>query len=165
MIFKMYYNGFVSRSQSIIKLPSSYTSPHNNNEEIGVRVQNASFNWGIKQKVNENSINQSARSKVPTETTEFLHKSDLLHWELKNTNFTAEAGQLICLVGEVGTGKTSFLLSIAGETEITFGTRAIGGKVAYVEQEPFILSDTVRANILFGNKYDEARLRQSLEAS
>ncbi|KAJ2825150.1 ATP-binding cassette glutathione S-conjugate transporter ycf1, partial [Coemansia sp. 'formosensis'] len=35
------------------------------------------------------------------------------------------------------------------------GTGRLVGKIAYLEQQPWIMNDTLRANILFGRKYDE----------
>ena len=36
--------------------------------------------------------------------------------------------------------------------------------VAYAPQQPWILNDTIRSNILFGNKYDEARYNETVTA-
>ena len=41
------------------------------------------------------------------------------------------------------------------ETRISKGSRKIEGTIAYVEQEPFIISGTIKDNILFGKVYDE----------
>ena len=65
----------------------------------------------------------------------------------------------------MGSGKTSLLLSLAGETELLTGSMVKNGLIAYVEQDPFIISDTVRANILFGQPYDERRLNEVLFAT
>jgi ABC-type transport system involved in cytochrome bd biosynthesis fused ATPase/permease subunit len=62
---------------------------------------------------------------------------------------------MIVVVGQVGTGKTTFLHSIMQETSKCAGTAEIKGTIAYVEQEPFIFGATVKQNILFGKKYDE----------
>ena len=37
------------------------------------------------------------------------------------------------------------------------------GKICYVEQEPFIMSQTVKENILFGEPYNEERLNKVIE--
>ena len=64
------------------------------------------------------------------------------------------------VVGKVGSGKTSLLLSIMGETYIRSGTLSRRGSLAYVEQEPVIWSDSVRNNILFGLPLNEQRLQE-----
>ena len=59
-------------------------------------------------------------------------------------------GDFLTIVGQVGCGKSSVLYTIMGETFITKGSKQISGKIAYVEQEPFIYSASVKENILFG---------------
>ena len=44
------------------------------------------------------------------------------------------------MVGKVGSGKSSLLATIIGETEITAGKIHLEGSIAYVEQEPCIIS-------------------------
>ena len=58
------------------------------------------------------------------------------------------------MIGRVGAGKSSLLATILGETEVVSGSISHEGKMAYVEQEPCILSDTVKNNILFGLPLD-----------
>ena len=50
--------------------------------------------------------------------------------------------------------------------ELHFHSSAVqlNGKLAYVPQKPWILSGTVKANILFGLPYDENRFSTILEA-
>ncbi|KAJ2037123.1 ATP-binding cassette glutathione S-conjugate transporter ycf1 [Coemansia sp. S3946] len=38
---------------------------------------------------------------------------------------------------------------------MTQGTGRLVGKIAYLEQQPWIMNDTLRANVLFGREYDE----------
>ncbi|KAJ2488266.1 ATP-binding cassette glutathione S-conjugate transporter ycf1 [Coemansia sp. RSA 2050] len=38
---------------------------------------------------------------------------------------------------------------------MTQGTGRLVGKIAYLEQQPWIMNDTLRANILFGREYEE----------
>lgn len=39
------------------------------------------------------------------------------------------------------------------------------GNIAYVEQEPYIYSTTIKDNILFGKKYNEELFNKALEVS
>ncbi|KAJ2613038.1 hypothetical protein EV177_002706 [Coemansia sp. RSA 1804] len=73
-------------------------------------------------------------------------------------------GELVAVVGRTGAGKSSLLLSICGEVEKTKGTGAVFGTIAYMEQAPIIINDTVRDNILFGRKYDEEHYNRVIEA-
>lgn len=45
------------------------------------------------------------------------------------------------------------------------GSLKVHGTIAYVEQEPFIISASIRDNILFGKQLNEQMLQKALEAS
>ena len=75
---------------------------------------------------------------------------------LNNINLKLYRGQLTTLIGSIGAGKTTFLLSFLKEIPSTDGDLLLNGRVAYVEQEPTIFSGTIRSNILFGLEYNKA---------
>eukprot|EP01129_Flabellula_baltica_P005848 TRINITY_DN2144_c0_g1_i4.p1 TRINITY_DN2144_c0_g1~~TRINITY_DN2144_c0_g1_i4.p1 ORF type:complete len:1232 (-),score=200.95 TRINITY_DN2144_c0_g1_i4:2377-6072(-) len=76
---------------------------------------------------------------------------------LYNIDLRVKKGDLLCIIGPVGAGKTSLLNSVLGEISLTNGEIKYKGSIAYVPQEPFLLNDTVRNNILFNKEYDEER--------
>jgi len=82
-------------------------------------------------------------------------RSDMEKACLKNINLNLQPGQLTTVIGTIGSGKTSFLLSLLKEIPETKGELHIKGKIAYVEQEPVIFSGTIQSNILFGLEYDD----------
>lgn len=67
------------------------------------------------------------------------------------------------VVGQVGCGKTSLLYSIMQEMEVLKGKSFVNGSVSYVEQEPFIYSETVKENIMFGKPFDQKRLDEAIK--
>ena len=69
------------------------------------------------------------------------------------------------IVGQVGIGKTTLLYSLLEETCINKGSLNINGTVAYVEQEPFIISASIKDNIIFGKNFHEELFNKALEAS
>lgn len=71
-------------------------------------------------------------------------------------------GDFVAVIGKVGCGKSMFLVSLLNEAHIKEGKLTVKGKVAYVEQEPFIISETVRENILMGEKFNESKYNQVL---
>jgi ATP-binding cassette subfamily C (CFTR/MRP) protein 4 len=75
-------------------------------------------------------------------------------------NFTLKSGELMVVIGYVGSGKTTLLRSILNETKLMKGNLEIKGKIAYVEQEPFIFPGTVKENILFGKDFDKEKFDQ-----
>lgn len=72
-------------------------------------------------------------------------------------NLLIPKGLLVAVVGEVGSGKSSLLNLILGETRLINGSVYRNGSIAYVPQVAWILSGTVRDNILFGREYDPRR--------
>ncbi|KAJ2715812.1 ATP-binding cassette glutathione S-conjugate transporter ycf1 [Coemansia spiralis] len=73
---------------------------------------------------------------------------------LNKVSLCAVGGDLVAVVGKTGSGKSSLLLSICGELEMAAGTGSVVGTIAYLEQSPWIMNDTMRANVLFGREYD-----------
>lgn len=83
-------------------------------------------------------------------------KSDYRENVLSNISLRVKEGDLVCLIGSVGCGKSSLLNGILGELHRKSGVVISEGKIAYCCQEPWILSGTIRYNItLFGKKFDD----------
>jgi len=73
-----------------------------------------------------------------------------------------KTGDLVCVIGIVGCGKTSLLSCILGELlKIKgSGTRA---KTGYVSQKAWIQNCSLKDAILFGNPYDKERYEQTVK--
>ncbi|NXJ75097.1 MRP1 protein, partial [Trogon melanurus] len=69
---------------------------------------------------------------------------------LKNLSVSIPEGSLVAVVGQVGSGKSSFLSALLGEMEKLEGTVERRGSVAYVSQQAWIQNDSLQENILFG---------------
>jgi ABC-type bacteriocin/lantibiotic exporter with double-glycine peptidase domain len=80
-------------------------------------------------------------------------------------NFEAKKGDLVIVIGAVGSGKTTLLFSLMHETSLTKGNHEQSGSLAYVEQEPFIYSASVKENITFGLPFDAERFDYAVEVS
>ncbi|GAA5924113.1 hypothetical protein JCM1841_004577 [Sporobolomyces salmonicolor] len=91
--------------------------------------------------------------------------------------FPEEGLSIIC--GPVGSGKTTLLMSLLGETNCLSGSAFLPSPVirsasadpailtdttAFAAQQPWLLSATIRENILFGSKMNERRYKAVLEA-
>ena len=66
-------------------------------------------------------------------------------------------GQLVMVVGAVGSGKSSLLSALVGEMHRVDGTAVVGGSIAYCPQSAWIQNTTLRENITFGRAFDEAK--------
>jgi ATP-binding cassette subfamily C (CFTR/MRP) protein 2 len=64
-------------------------------------------------------------------------------------------GELVAVVGQVAAGKSSLCSALLGEMTRLQGAQSRPAHVAICQQDPFILNETVRANILFGKDYDK----------
>ena len=74
---------------------------------------------------------------------------------LNRVDFDCGGGELIAVVGSVGSGSSSLINAILGEVRQVNGTTNVFGTTSYFRQVPFILNETLRSNILFGHKKDE----------
>ncbi|WOK92133.1 hypothetical protein Cni_G00824 [Canna indica] len=83
---------------------------------------------------------------------------------LNNISFEIPKGLLVAVVGEVGSGKSSLLYSILGEMRLVHGFILSQGSIAYVPQVPWILSGSVRDNILLGDNFNAKRYEEVLHA-
>ncbi|KAJ2722423.1 Multidrug resistance-associated protein 1 [Coemansia sp. Benny D115] len=74
---------------------------------------------------------------------------------IKDVTFKAKQGELVGVVGKTGSGKSSLLLSMCSEIEMTKGSGHVSGSIGYLEQSPWIMNDTFRANVVFGLEFDK----------
>ncbi|KNE92308.1 hypothetical protein PSTG_14268 [Puccinia striiformis f. sp. tritici PST-78] len=83
---------------------------------------------------------------------------------LSGISLSVPKGDLLAVVGRVGSGKSSLLFGILGEMFKLSGTVELRGKVAYAAQTPWLLSATLKENILFGADYDKDLYDSVIEA-
>jgi ATP-binding cassette, subfamily C (CFTR/MRP), member 1 len=83
---------------------------------------------------------------------------------LENINFKANKGELTCLVGRVGAGKSSMLQCILGDLWKIHGDVLVQGRVAYVAQQSWLMNASVKENIVFGHRWDPHFYNQTVNA-
>ncbi|KAL4216728.1 hypothetical protein ACF0H5_024451 [Mactra antiquata] len=83
---------------------------------------------------------------------------------LSNINLHIKQGELVAVVGPVGSGKSSLISACLGEMETIATELTLKGSVAYVPQEAWIQNMTLRDNILFGKVYNERKYRKVIES-
>ncbi|XP_059695210.1 ATP-binding cassette sub-family C member 4 isoform X3 [Haemorhous mexicanus] len=100
-----------------------------------------------------------------------LHVQDLTcSWDksletptLQQISFTVRRGELLAVIGPVGAGKSSLLSAILGELPKDKGSINVTGRIAYVSQQPWVFSGTVRSNILFDKEYEKEKYENVLK--
>ncbi|KAF8548045.1 P-loop containing nucleoside triphosphate hydrolase protein [Imleria badia] len=95
---------------------------------------------------------------------EFQWTKNSIQPALEGINLTVRKGELVGILGRVGDGKSSLLSAIIGDMRKIDGEVVLSGTVAYAAQNPWILSATVRDNILFSHTYDESFYDLVIEA-
>uniref|UniRef100_A0A8C4Z0Z0 Uncharacterized protein n=1 Tax=Gadus morhua TaxID=8049 RepID=A0A8C4Z0Z0_GADMO len=73
-------------------------------------------------------------------------------------------GSLVGICGGVGSGKSSLLSALLGQMTLLEGSVAASGAFAYVSQQAWILNNSLKENILFGQEYDQDKYSAVLEA-
>ncbi|XP_077583755.1 ATP-binding cassette sub-family C member 4-like [Stigmatopora nigra] len=83
---------------------------------------------------------------------------------LQIPSFTVKAGELLAVIGPVGSGKSSLLGAILGELSQESGVVKVRGDLTYTCQQPWILPGTLRSNILFGKELNRFKYDRVLRA-
>nr|UYV50462.1 YCF1 [Agaricus brasiliensis] len=107
---------------------------------------------------------QEGDTVLSIEGGEFSWDKEDVKSTLEDINLTVKKGQLVGVLGRVGAGKTSLLSAIIGDMNRREGSVSVKGTVAYAPQNPWIMSATIRENILFSHEYDETFYNLVIEA-
>ena len=83
---------------------------------------------------------------------------------LENVNLTIPQGKIVAVIGQVGSGKSSLLSAIIGEIKKLSGKVEVSGKIGYVAQQSWIQNQSLRKNILFGQRYKHEKYKTILKA-
>ena len=116
-----------------------------------------------------NILNDNVKHKIKNydivfDKISFSYPNDSSRLLLQNFNLTVKQGESLAIVGKSGIGKTTIFQLLLGFNDYQSGDISIGGNsyknvdqkqirdlIAYVPQEPFIFSTTIKENLLIGN--------------
>ena len=81
---------------------------------------------------------------------------------LNNIFFSVKKSEFVAVIGSMGSGKSSLINAILNNFKIYLkGPKpVINGEISYCSQTPWIITDTIKNNILFYNKYDANRYKK-----
>ncbi|KAL4792353.1 P-loop containing nucleoside triphosphate hydrolase protein [Aspergillus venezuelensis] len=83
---------------------------------------------------------------------------------LENIDLSCRKGELNCIVGRVGSGKSSLLQALLGDLWKKDGEVVVRGRIAYVAQAAWVMNASVRENIVFGHRWDPQFYDLTVEA-
>ncbi|KAI8965592.1 abc transporter [Daldinia sp. FL1419] len=108
------------------------------------------------------------RKRLPVGRPELINATFCLTrssgFRLRDISISFREKALNVVTGPIGSGKTSLLLSLLGETTLESGQATCPPDVAYVPQTAWLQNNTIRQNILFYSPYDEYRYKTIIHA-
>mgnify|MGYP001626686794 CR=1 FL=1 len=122
-----------------------------------IKLDKMEYAWGFRVSEDQSKMKMANKARLELESSNTS--------VLREINLELNMGDLLIVVGKIGTGKTSLLYSMMDETVKKSGTHNIRGKIAYVEQEPFIFSASIEENICFGLEFAECRFKKAVKAA
>lgn len=78
---------------------------------------------------------------------------------LNDVSLEIKPGNLCCVIGSVGAGKSSLLQLLLKELPISNGKLNVNGQISYASQEPWLFVSSVRNNILLGQPFNKIKYR------
>lgn len=141
------------KSKAKVKLTASKSNNNSigigNGKVIGTMIANCAF---VESAVKLNKYFGKWTSSVP-------------HNNLANVTFSIERGELVIVIGPIGSGKSCLLNALLGEIETTSGDLTVKGSISYAPQEAWVFGGTVKTNVLLGQEksYNEERYSKILE--
>jgi ABC-type multidrug transport system fused ATPase/permease subunit len=93
-------------------------------------------------------------------------------WILKDVSFTVKRGETVAIVGPTGAGKSTIVqlmprlydvekgaILIDGIPVTEYSQKSLRETISFVSQKPFLFSDTIAANIAYGQDFTREKIR------
>ncbi|KAG1821118.1 ABC protein [Suillus subaureus] len=146
-------------------------------QELALLTKDATFEWESSGKDSGEAFgSKGARGGGPPRGKDRSMKEDTAKekpapgkdvplFQVKNVTMAIPRGQLVAVVGPVGSGKSSLLQGLIGEMRKVSGHVSFGGRVGYCPQTAWIQNATLRDNITFGQPFEEDRYWRIIETA
>ena len=150
--------------------------------DVQIGFEHASFKWntGVSATAGADPKKKADNLQPATtlnESEDATVQEDFLPFELTDLNLSFPIGKFTVISGPTGSGKSATLLALLGEMDCTGGrvmlpkeatqidpSTGLRNSVAYCSQSPWLRHQSIRENVLFGEKFDESRYQMTLEA-
>ena len=139
------FTGIMRRAGEILKLKDFSKDDASKSEKCSLILSEATFSWheGAKPESEDNSTAELKRSKTIRKPC------------LQELNLKIRPGELVLVVGTVGSGKSSLLMSILGELNLHSGDISRKGTISYASEESWIVAGSIRENILMERPFHQ----------
>ena len=151
---------------------------------FSIQIENMNFGWVENVTIDEKEKKKSPKSisNKSSMVSNYSLKQTLIEestdepvikkksmFSLERVCLQVRKGELVFLVGEVGSGKSSLLHAVCQEMEKlgSYGDSCfkVSGKIAFLSQSPWILGTSVLKNIVLGQEVDQERLQRAVRLS
>lgn len=139
----------VNRIQRFLLLDEVTKNSENNN------ISSESFKENLAKK--QNYLNSTNEVRVALKNVTVKWDQSLQENSLDNITFSANANQVVAVVGKVGGGKTALFHVILKELTPLEGFLDVVGTVSYSSQDAWIFAGSIRQNILFQQKFNQEK--------
>ncbi|KAF1850923.1 multidrug resistance-associated protein 1 [Cucurbitaria berberidis CBS 394.84] len=114
--------------------------------------------------IRESAVQENGDESVRIRDASFTWDRSAERRALHNINLSVHKGELACIVGRVGSGKSSLLQAVLGDLWKIHGEVVLRGKTAYVPQSAWVMNASVRENIVFGHRWDPQFYEKTVQA-
>ena len=130
-----------------------------------IEMKNGNFLWSMSQQ-SSTTPERHDTDKLPLSEDAFAAPA------LSNVNIKINPGEVVAVIGSVGSGKSALIKGLLGElnpivpepsnTYVNYPLVISHGNIAYCSQEAWLPKGTLREAITFGREYDEERYTKAI---
>ena len=156
----------------------SWGIPSNNENKTKIKKENKNKFKNVKiedsnnielkiLKSENNKTKYSKISNIDLNDDTLIQEENSLTPILKNINFEIYKGEFICIIGDVGSGKSTLIHSILNNLiPLNKNNKIIiNGSISYTSQIPWLSNSTIKNNILFYNSFNNEKYNKIIDLS